>query len=159
MDGSSEKGLVLESGIREVHYNVHGQIVTRYRVEMPGNPELTFLDKDRCLVRMDDQPYDDLVAVVEELTGDWHFVGRPTSEYHQSVAGPSVLVVDPADLGDFRAASICVRGERMASVHMSASAGVVRILGMVHHGPPSFDLQVRSDLQPENCSNEEGVGG
>lgn len=154
IDGASERTLTQAPGISEVRYDIHGANVTRYQLDAPGAPEVTFFSDGGCRVQIDDQPYNDLLAVVDELSRDWIFIARPTAEYHQS-RGPDVMVVDARDqFGDdgMRGRTICVRGERAASVQVVATSGVVRWgPGDETRDPPNLEIDVTSDLRPENC--------
>jgi hypothetical protein len=159
-DGVSEHDLTHEPGISEVHYDIRGVDVTRYRLDLPGAPEVTFLRDNGCRVQIYHEPYSDLVSIFDDLVRDWTFVGRPTGEYHPS-QGADVLVVDAGDYFEedgFRAGTICVRGERSTSVQLAANSGVALdpFGGEAVRGTPELLVDVSSKLRPENCP---GAGG
>lgn len=163
IDGASQHDLSREPGISEVRYNIHGADVTRYRLDLPGAPEVTFLRDNGCRVQIFHESYSDLVSVFDELIRDWTFVGRPTGEYHPS-RGADVLVVDAGDYfdeGGFRAGTICVRGERPASVQLAANSGVALdpLGGDAVRGTPGLVVDVSSELRPENCSGASSDAG
>ncbi|MEZ6022773.1 MAG: hypothetical protein R3C16_05030 [Hyphomonadaceae bacterium] len=155
IDGVLESDLTHQPGTSELHYDVHGADVTRYRLDSPVAPEVTFLREGSCRVQIYHESYSDLVSVFDSLTRDWAFVGRPTGEYHPS-RGADVLVVDARNYFEedgFRAGTICVRGERSAIVQVAANSGVALdpFGGEAIRGTPELVINVSSEIRLENC--------
>jgi hypothetical protein len=126
VDGASVTSFTERPGVTEMHYSIHGQEVTRYRLEeLPGTPEVSFRT-DECQIRIQEVPVSAISALVAAFRTDLRLDRYTTSEVHL-VPGPHTLVVgEPARPGALpRNYSTCVHGEGHALVQMSV--GIVDV--------------------------------
>lgn len=121
VDGASTTSLTQRPDVTEVHYNIHGQDVTRYRFDdLPGAPEATLTTNDDCWIGVQEMPAGAIPALVAAFRRDLRLDGYTTSEVHL-VPGPHTLVVgQPADPdAPPHSYSTCVHGQRHALIQMS----------------------------------------
>lgn len=142
VDGASLDTLTQRAGVTPMHYNVHGRAVTRYMLDLPNSPEVTFSEGDYCRVSIEDEPFEDRVAIVDEFVSDLTLFERPTSEYHPAQREP---------IGDFQRV-LCVRGETTSIVSVSTFPDTVTSpFGGTLHNPPLVDVIVTPPHSPQKC--------
>jgi hypothetical protein len=143
VDGADAGALTSRAGAIAVRYDVNGKIVTRYRLDLPNSPEVTFDEGDYCRVSIEDQPFEDRVAIVDEFVSDLTLFYRPTSEYLPSQREPP-----PSDFEH----TFCVHGENVSIVSISTVPDTVTSpFGTTLHNPPLVDVIVVPPHHLQNC--------
>ncbi len=94
VDGASEASLTQRPGVTERRYYVHGQRVTAYELDQPGNPRvLSFRYQERvdgCRIDLATRPWSNRSAIVDAFKGGVTLGNRHWSDPHL-VEEPSFL--------------------------------------------------------------------